>query len=99
MTHSADKGAYKTHGRALITLLHSSVIFLQETIWQVGRMSLAHVPSETGPLLPELIANIEGAELLFGPQASGSDSSPEYQAWQVKIFHHHADEDMAYARS
>ena len=60
-----------------------TVKVMQETIWQLGRLSLAHVPSETSPLLPDLISNFEGAELLFGPQPSGTDSSPEYQAWQV----------------
>lgn len=53
----------------------------------MGRMTLAHVPSETSPLLPELGSNIEGAELQFGTQPSGTDSSPEYQAWQVDFSH------------
>lgn len=46
---------------------------------------MSHVPSETGPLLPELVSHAEGAELMFGPLAPGQDASPEFQAWQVAI--------------
>ena len=57
--------------------------FLQCTIWQMGRLFLAHPQSETSPLVSVLVSSTDGAELLFGPQASNAESSTEFQEWQV----------------
>lgn len=62
------------------------VWFMQESVWQAGRLFLQHASSDNPALLPTTLEEEGfGNELLFGPIEDGaaSDATPEAETWKV----------------